>query len=100
MSEKPFQGDRIAKARLAFGGMAATPKRAAGAEAALVGGAFEAASFEAAAAALAEDFAPLSDWRATAEYRLLAAQNLIRRFWLEKGEGAPARLSRLAGGAR
>ena len=30
----------------------------------------------------------------------LAAQNLIRRFWLEKGEGAPARLSRLAGGAR
>ena len=85
----------IAQARLAFGGMAGVPKRAAGAEAALVGAKFEAASFEAAAKALGEDFDPLSDWRASSEYRMLAAQNLIRRFWAEKGTGEVAQLQRL-----
>ncbi|MFY7939428.1 MAG: hypothetical protein ACOVOX_00835, partial [Burkholderiaceae bacterium] len=34
-------------------------------------------------AALAQDFKPLSDLRATADYRLRVAQNLLRRFWLE-----------------
>ncbi len=84
----------VTEARLAFGGMAATPKRAANAEAALVGQLFEKASFEAAATALAQDFTPLSDWRASADYRLKVAQNLFRRFWLEQnGAGAPVRLS-------
>ena len=68
------------------------------AEAALAGAPFAAESFEAAAKALTKDFEPLSDWRATAAYRMLAAQNLLRRFWLEQGVGAPVRLSRLAGG--
>jgi xanthine dehydrogenase small subunit len=85
---------RITRARLAFGGMAGVPQRAATAEAALVGQPFEAASFEAAAVALCEDFEPLSDWRASAEYRMLAAQNLIRRFWAEKGAGETAQLQR------
>lgn len=40
-------------------------------------------AFEQAAQALAQDFAPLSDWRASADYRMLAAQNLLRRFFLE-----------------
>ncbi|MEP2534140.1 xanthine dehydrogenase small subunit [Shimia sp.] len=81
----------ITGARIAFGGMAATPKRAAGAEAALVGQPWGEAAFLAAGAALPEDFAPLSDMRATADYRMKVAQNLFRRFWLEQA-GADARL--------
>jgi xanthine dehydrogenase small subunit len=74
---------KVADARLAFGGMAAIPKRAAGAEAALLGRPFDSDAVEAAAAALADDFAPLTDMRASAAYRLKAAQNLLRRFHLE-----------------
>lgn len=83
---------RIVQARIAFGGMAATPKRAQAAEAALVGQAFAAESFEAAARAVGEDFAPLSDWRASADYRRLVAANLLRRFWAEQGAGQVAKL--------
>ena len=84
---------RITAARIAFGGMAATPKRAASAEAALVGAPFTGESFAAAALALPQDFTPLSDWRATADYRMLVAQNLFRRFYLENSETAqPVRL--------
>ena len=61
-------------ARFAFGGMAATPARAPRAEAAFAGG------VEAACAALAEDFKPLSDHRASGWYRLAVAQNLLRKF--------------------
>jgi xanthine dehydrogenase small subunit len=32
---------------------------------------------------LAQDYAPLSDMRASSEYRMKAAQNLLRRFWFE-----------------
>lgn len=74
----------IRKARIAFGGMAATPRRAMAAEAALNGQRWTKESFEAAAEALASDFLPLTDWRASSEYRMLAAQNLLRRFYLEQ----------------
>ena len=74
---------QITQARLAFGGMAATPKRASGAERALTGQPWSEAAFEAAAEALAQDFTPLDDWRASAAYRMLGAQNLLRRFFLE-----------------
>ena len=75
----------VTDARIAFGGMAATPKRAARAEAALLGGAFEELAVERAAAALTKDFAPMTDMRASAGYRLKVAQNLLRRFWMENG---------------
>jgi xanthine dehydrogenase small subunit len=43
----------------------------------------------------AEDYTPLSDMRATAEYRALAARNLLLRFYLETATGAtPAQVSR------
>ena len=76
-------GDRVVAARLAFGGMAATVKRAAAAEAALVGQPWDDAAVLRAQAALAQDFKPLTDMRASAGYRLQVAQNLLRRFWLE-----------------
>lgn len=73
----------VTSARLAFGGMAATPKRAPAAEAALVGQPWSEATFDAAATAIAGDFTPFTDWRASSEYRTLAAGNLLRRFFLE-----------------
>jgi xanthine dehydrogenase small subunit len=76
-------GDKVKAVRLAFGGMAATVKRAAAAEAALVGQAWDEVAVERAQVALAQDFSPLTDMRASAGYRLQVAQNLVRRFWLE-----------------
>ncbi|MFP9138394.1 xanthine dehydrogenase small subunit [Devosia sp. XGJD_8] len=78
----------VGMARIAFGGMAATPKRAKAVEAALVGKAWTMETVEAAMVAFAEDYQPISDMRASAEYRLLTAQNLLRRFFLETtGQG-------------
>ena len=73
----------IAEARLAYGGMAGTPKRAATAEAALTGRHWDEAAVNAAIAALSSDFTPLSDMRASAGYRLTVAGNLLRRFLIE-----------------
>ncbi len=83
----------VASLRIAFGGMAATPKRATAVEAALLGQAWSEAAIEAASPAFATDFQPLTDMRASAGYRLLAAQNLLRRFYLET-IGAGQRLTR------
>jgi xanthine dehydrogenase small subunit len=79
----------VTAVRLAFGGMAATVKRAANTEAALVGKAWDEAAVIAAQAALASDFAPLTDMRASAAYRLQVAQNLLRRLWLETRASDP-----------
>jgi xanthine dehydrogenase small subunit len=78
-----LDGGIVKQARIAFGGMAATPKRAALAEAALQGRAWDEAALKEAMAALAQDYAPLTDMRASNNYRMLGAQNLLRRFWLE-----------------
>jgi len=86
-----LDGDTVTAARLAFGGMAGTVKRAARAEAALLGQAWNEAALKAAQAALATDFAPLTDMRASAAYRMQVAQNLLRRFWLQtRPQGALA----------
>ncbi len=69
--------------RLVYGGMAATVKRAPQAEAALRGRPWAEATLQAAMAALAQDYTPLTDLRASAAYRLQVAQNLLRRCWLE-----------------
>jgi xanthine dehydrogenase small subunit len=78
-----LDGDVVRAVRLAYGGMAAIVKRAAAAEAALVGKPWTQANVAAATAALAEDFKPLTDMRASAAYRLQVAGNLLQRFWLE-----------------
>ncbi|TKT77623.1 xanthine dehydrogenase small subunit [Aquamicrobium sp. LC103] len=74
---------KVAFARIAYGGMAATPKRARAVEAALVGRPWEIATIEAAMEAYRTDFTPISDMRASAEYRMLAAKNLLKRFYLD-----------------
>jgi xanthine dehydrogenase small subunit len=73
----------VRDARLAFGGMAAIPKRAKACERALLGMVWNAALVEKACEALADDFTPLTDFRASKEYRLLTAQNLLRKYFLE-----------------
>ncbi len=78
-----FDGDVVKQVRIAFGGMAATVKRAAQAEAAIAGQPWSQDTVRAAQQALAQDFAPLTDMRASATYRLQVAQNLLMRFWLE-----------------
>jgi xanthine dehydrogenase small subunit len=80
---------RITSARIAFGGMAAIPSRAPECERALLAAPWAEATVEAAAAALASDFAPLSDARASQAYRLRAAGNMLRRFYLQYSPGAP-----------
>jgi xanthine dehydrogenase small subunit len=73
----------IVEARVAFGGMAAIPQRASHTEAALAGKPWTETTLRAARAALATDYTPLTDMRATAAYRMQVAQNLLARFYLE-----------------
>ena len=73
----------VTGARVAFGGMAATSKRANACEAALLGADWNSTTVERACTALATDFTPLSDFRASKEYRLLSAQNLLRKYFIE-----------------
>ncbi|MGE4611431.1 MAG: xanthine dehydrogenase small subunit [Paracoccaceae bacterium] len=70
-------------ARIAFGGMAATPKRSANVESALVGQPWTEATVNTACDAFAEDFTPLSDVRGSSDYRLRTAKNLLRRYFHE-----------------
>ena len=79
----------IVEARIAFGGMAATPKRAAATEALLLGLAWSENTVSGAMTMLAQDYAPLSDMRASNTYRMKAAQNLLKRFWFETRQDAP-----------
>lgn len=73
----------VARARVAFGGMAAVPARASMCEAALTGKPFNTETLKLACEALAKDFAPLSDARASSDYRLQVAQNLLKRYFLQ-----------------
>jgi xanthine dehydrogenase small subunit len=77
---------KIEDVRIGFGGMAATPRRASHVERALNGQVFSAATFESAAAAVAQDFQPIDDWRGSASYRLTAAANLLRRLYWRVAE--------------
>ncbi|MEM7021021.1 MAG: xanthine dehydrogenase small subunit [Pseudomonadota bacterium] len=81
-----LQHDNVASIRIAYGGMAGTPQRALHAENALRDQPWNAASVEAAIEAMADDFSPISDWRASAAYRNKAARNLLHRLLIETTE--------------
>lgn len=76
----------VREARIAFGGMAAIPKRASQCEQALLGHPWSETAVERAASALEQDFDPLDDLRASRAYRLRVAQNLLRKAWLETSQ--------------
>ncbi|MCV2866169.1 xanthine dehydrogenase small subunit [Albidovulum sediminicola] len=83
------EGGRVTAARIAFGGMAGIPKRAAAVEAALSGRDWTLATVEAALPAFAQDFTPMTDMRASAAYRLETARNMLVRYFHES-QGAVA----------
>ena len=91
-------GGKVADIRIAFGGMAATPRRAKRCEAALIGRPWTRAIVERGRAALAEDFTPITDMRASKEYRAAVAGNLLLKFWLETTDATVA--TRLVGERR
>ena len=74
---------KISHARVAYGGMAAIPKRATLTEATLNGQLWNEQTAKNAAATIGSDFSPLSDMRASGENRLQSAENLLYRFYLE-----------------
>ncbi|WP_241694359.1 xanthine dehydrogenase small subunit [Komagataeibacter melomenusus] len=78
----------ISNPRIAFGGMAATPRRATRTEAALAGRKWTEATLAAAREAITADFTPLSDMRASAWYRSTVAANLLTRLYAECGPQA------------
>ncbi|MFT5636120.1 MAG: xanthine dehydrogenase small subunit [Cognaticolwellia sp.] len=73
----------VTNVRIAFGGMAGIPMRAKQCEAALLNKTFNGESITAAQLALAQDFKPMSDVRASDKYRMKVAQNLIHKCYLE-----------------
>jgi xanthine dehydrogenase small subunit len=82
------ENGKVASARIAFGGMAGIPKRGTHVETALIGQDWCEAGIAATAPAWAKDFQPLSDMRASGEYRLNAARNMLMRYYLEdRGSG-------------
>jgi xanthine dehydrogenase small subunit len=84
---------RVAGFRSGFGGMAAIPKRARCLEKAVLGQPWVQSSIDRAVTELAADFTPIDDLRASANYRLVVAGNLLRKFYLETAEvDQPTRL--------
>ena len=82
------QDGKVQAARIAFGGMAGIPKRAAALEAALIGQDWSEVTVRAVLPALAQDFTPLSDMRASAAYRMQAAQGMVLRYLADIGGAA------------
>lgn len=84
--------DKVVQARIAYGGMAATSRRAPAAERALQGQTWGNTAVQAAMQAIDDDFSPLSDMRASAGYRLEVARNLLMRFYLETAGASAVRV--------
>ncbi|HEX6810827.1 MAG TPA: xanthine dehydrogenase small subunit [Planctomycetota bacterium] len=78
-----LEGGRVKQARLAFGGVAATPVRAFAAEQALVGKPLDDASLQTCQRAVAGSFTPIDDVRASAAYRRAMLTSLLAKFWAE-----------------
>ena len=85
----------VVSARLAFGGMAGTPKRAPGAEAAMAGQPWIRETISVAAEALVQDFQPMTDQRGSAQYRMQTAQALLWREY-HRTQGTPASVWEMA----
>ena len=83
---------KVEDVRIAFGGMAATPKRAPACEAALKGKAWNRATIAEAQRALRQDYAPITDMRASSAYRARVAENLLLKFFIETTETAETRV--------
>ena len=83
---------KVTGARIAFGGMAGIPHRANRCEAAIVGQSWNMITVAAGMKAMADDYSPMSDMRASADYRMKVAQNLLHKFYLETTSDVATRL--------
>ena len=75
--------DRIVQARLAYGGVAATPVRAIAIEQQLIDRTWSLETIQQIKPLLRETFAPLTDLRGSAAYRKLLIANLFEKFFVE-----------------
>lgn len=82
------EDNMIKTARIAFGGMAAIPKRAMACENALKGQAWTQQTIDNAKQALSQDFKPMSDVRASSDYRMQVAKNLLQKAFIEISQPA------------
>ncbi|MBE7638157.1 xanthine dehydrogenase small subunit [Sneathiella sp. P13V-1] len=73
----------VQNARICYGGMAGTPARAGGAEKTLIGQEWTLQTVGEAMAEMANDYTPLTDMRASDDYRMQVAQNLLMKFFIE-----------------
>ncbi|MCF6327175.1 MAG: xanthine dehydrogenase small subunit [Devosiaceae bacterium] len=98
-----LKGGKVEQIIIAFGGMAAIPKRAKTVEGALIGAEWSRQNIGLAAKLMEEDFSPLSDVRGSAQYRSLVAKNLLKRFYLEtigkSSDGEDSQVAQSAGAA-
>ena len=78
-----LENGAVADMRIAFGGMAGTPMRAKKCEATMIGQPWNDDTLQKARLALAEDFKPMTDMRASGDYRMLVAQNLLSKLYIE-----------------
>jgi xanthine dehydrogenase small subunit len=78
-----FDGEIIKGARIAYGGMASTPKRSLHCEAALVGKIWNVETLRSASVLINKDYQPISDFRASKSYRSQVATNLFERLYLD-----------------
>ena len=74
------------KIKIAFGGMAAIPKRAIYCEKVLLNSLITKDVINKAKNALEKDFLPISDMRASGKYRKIIAKNLLEKCFLEINE--------------
>lgn len=81
-------GGTVQRASIGAGGVAATPVRTRQTEAALQGQPWTEATVQQAVRMLQADFSPISDMRASGDYRRTVLGNLLQRFWLES-QGQP-----------
>ena len=88
------ENGQIMGARIAYGGMAGTPKRASTTETALKGlSLHDSEALDHAIAMLEHDFQPLSDMRASAAYRMKVARAILSKAMLEMaGATTPTRI--------
>jgi xanthine dehydrogenase small subunit len=87
-----LKGEIVQSIRICYGGMAGVPARARETESVLLGERWCQEIIDHAMAAMAKDYQPLTDWRAGGEYRMLASQNLLQRFYLETTTTEPVQV--------
>ena len=78
-----IENGAVTRASIGAGGVAATPVRAIKTEAALTNKPWTAATVQLAITTLRAEFSPISDMRASSDYRREVLGNLLQRYWLE-----------------